>query len=286
MDTAVRYSSLFAGAERASDSLWTSLRYFSLYRIAVAALFLGLTLVYGDALSLGSHRLELFRLVAGAYLVVGIALQALVRNLRLYFSQQLTLQVAVDVLAITLLMYASGGIRSGLGVMLMISLAGAALVSRGTLMLFYAAIASIAVLLEQSYWVLVFDFNTANFVQPGLLSIGYFATALITNQLAQRLITKERVARQRGTDLANQLRINQLVLQDVQDGVMVVDANGLVRQHNPQVAAILGRPAPELGQIEEYSADLERHLAVNRVGLDDPDVQEATFFRHDGKPAV
>jgi hypothetical protein len=91
MDTAARYSSLFAGPERASDSFWTSLRYFSLYRTAVAALFLGLTLVYGDALSLGSHKLELFRFAAGAYLIVGIALQALVRSLRQYYNQQLTL---------------------------------------------------------------------------------------------------------------------------------------------------------------------------------------------------
>jgi two-component system sensor histidine kinase PilS (NtrC family) len=124
------------------------------------------------------------------------------------------------------------------------------MVSRGKLMLFYAAIASIAVLLEQSYWVLVHDASTANFLQPGLMSIGYFATALITNQLAQRLIMNERVARQRGTDLANQLRINQLVIQDVQDGVLVVDANGLVRQHNRRVAILLGHEPPELAQIE------------------------------------
>src|SRR3989304_2304828 len=84
----------------------------------------------------------------------------------------------------------------------LVSLAGAALVSRGTLMLFYAALASIAVLLEQAYWVLVFDAGTATFLQPGLLSIGYFATALITNRLARRLIMNERVARQRGADPA------------------------------------------------------------------------------------
>src|SRR5438045_5971755 len=106
--------------------------------------------------------------------------------------------------------------------MLLISLAGAALVSRGTLTLFYAALASIAVLLEQSYWVLVQDSSTANYVQPGLLSIGYFATALITNRLARRLILNERLAQQRGADLADQLRINRLIIRDVQDGVLDV----------------------------------------------------------------
>jgi two-component system sensor histidine kinase PilS (NtrC family) len=37
-----------------------------------------------------------------------------------------------DIVVVTLLMFSSSGIRSGLGVMLLISLAGAALVSRGS----------------------------------------------------------------------------------------------------------------------------------------------------------
>ena len=97
-------------------------------------------------------------------------------------------------------------------------------------------------------------------MQPGLLSIGYFATALITNQLARRVIRQERVMRQRSVDLSNQLRISQLVIQDMQDAVLVVDGNGLVRQHNPQVSLLLGWQAPELDQIENYSPEIARAL--------------------------
>lgn len=239
-----------------ADSFWVSLRYFNFYRIAVAAVFLLAVLIYGDAINLGSRNLGLFIYTSVLYLALAVVFHVALRKLPEYFNLQLTLQVVSDIVAVVLLMNASSGIRSGLGVMLLISLAGAALVSRGTLMFFYAALASIAVLLEQAYWVLVHDSSTADFLQPGLLSIGYFATALITNQLAQRLIMNERVARQRGADLANQLRINQLVIQDVQDGVLIVDANGLVHRHNRQVTALLGREAPELGQIEEYSEEL------------------------------
>jgi two-component system sensor histidine kinase PilS (NtrC family) len=188
------------------------------------------------------------------------------RKWPILFNVQLSLHVIVDIAVLVVMMYASSGFRSGIGVMLLISLAGAALVSRGALMLFYAALASIALLLEQSYWVLVHDASTANFLQPGLLSIGYFATALITNQLALRVIVNERVARQRGADLANQLRINQLVIRDVQDGVLVVDSNGLVRQQNPAVSVLLGRPAPELDQIEVYLPELAAKLQAWKDG--------------------
>jgi two-component system sensor histidine kinase PilS (NtrC family) len=129
VDTAARYSALFIDPQPTAESFWTSLRYFNLYRVAVAALFLGLTVVYDDALNLGAHQLAFFRFVAAAYLFAAIALHAVLRNLHRYFNEQLTLHVGIDVLAISLLMYASGGIRSGLGVMILISLTGAAVVA-------------------------------------------------------------------------------------------------------------------------------------------------------------
>lgn len=250
----------------ATASFWESLRYFNLYRAAVAAVFLVGDRIDPEMLNLGSQDPRMFVYTNSAYLALAVVFHLVLRRWRVYFNAQLTLQVVTDIVALTLLMHASGGLRSGLGVMPLVSLAGAALVSRGTLMLFYAALASIAVLLEQAYWVLVFDAGTATFLPPGLLSIGYFATALITNRLAQRLITNERLVRQRGEDLANQLRINELVIQDVQDGVLVVDSNGLVRQQNRQLTVLLGRPAPELDQIERYSSELASQLEAWRAG--------------------
>jgi two-component system sensor histidine kinase PilS (NtrC family) len=248
------------------DSFWVSLRYFNIYRILLSAVFLSTVLIFGDSLNFGSHDLALFKYVSGAYLLLAIVYQLLLERMRSYFNFQLSLHVITDIVASVLLMNASDGFRSGLGVMLLIPLAAAALVSRGALMLFYAALASIAILLEESYWILAYDHSTANFVQPGLLSIGYFATALITNQLAQRVIRQERVMRQRSIDLSNQLRINQLVIQDMQDAVMVVDGNGLVRQHNPQVSLLLGWQAQELDQIENYSSEIARLLQRWRSG--------------------
>jgi len=247
-----------------AESFWASLRYFNYYRIAVATLALMVVVIFHDSLNLGSHDIRLFAYVSLIYSVFAIGFQVAMTKWKSWFNAQLTVQVLTDIFAIALLMYASSGFKSGLGVMLLISLAGAALVSRGTLMLFYAAMASIAVLVEQTYWVLVHDQASTSYLQPGLLSIGFFATALITNQLAQRLIRNERVVRLRGADLANQLRINQLVIQDVQVGVMVVDANGLVRLHNRQVVEMLGENVPELDQIERYSTELSRHLQVWR----------------------
>jgi len=226
--------------ERPAESYWISLRYFNLYRILVAGLFLGTTIVYEDSLNLGSQNLELFRYVSAGYVFVGIMLHGVLRNLRDRFDLQLSIHVCVDIVAIALLMYASGGIRSGLGVMLLIALTGAALLARRRFAFLYAALASIALLLEQSYWVLVHDAQTANYLQPGLLSMGFFAVAGVTSWLAQRVAANERLARQRGRELETQMRVNQLVIEDITDGVMVLDRDGRVVQHNPQAKRLLG----------------------------------------------
>ncbi len=253
-------------AHRVTDSFWMSLRYFNGYRILIAALFLTLALLYGDTLGFGNHNPRLFAVVGTAYLLIAIGFHVVLERFPRQFDAQLTTHFCTDVVATTLLMYASGGFRSGLAVMLLISIAAASLVSRRRhLMFFYAALASIGVLAEQSIWVVAYDESSSGFLPPALISMGYFATALITNQLAQRVTANERVARERGIDLANQLRINQLVIQDVQDGVLVVDANGLVRSHNPRVEALLGRPELERGQIEAYSVGLASALAEWRA---------------------
>jgi two-component system sensor histidine kinase PilS (NtrC family) len=240
MSVAPGYSGLFAREAGTPESFWIALRYFNLYRIALAALFLGLTLVYGDALNLGAHRLDLFRSTAAAYLVLAVMAHSVLRHVHLQFLLQLSLHVVLDVAALTVLMYASGGLRSGLGAMLLISLIGAALLAPRRLALGYAALAAIALLLEQSVWVLRFDAPEASFVQPGLLAIGCFASAGVTGWLVQRVSASERLARQRERELALQMRVNQLVIEDMQDGVLVLDAAGRVLQHNPSALRLLG----------------------------------------------
>lgn len=241
MEASVRYPELFLPPEeRIPESFWISLRYFNLYRIALAGVFLVTALVYEDGASFGTHSLELFRYLAAGYLFFGIVFHGVLRDLRDKFELQLTLHACLDIVTITLLMYASGGMRSGLGVMLLVSLIGAAIVAPRRLTFLYAALATIALLLEQSYWVLEHDAPSASFVQPGLLAIGYFVAAGVTSWLAARVAANERLARQRGRELAAQTRVNQLVIEDMNEGVLVLDRGGRVLQHNPQAQQLLG----------------------------------------------
>jgi two-component system sensor histidine kinase PilS (NtrC family) len=272
MEASVRYPELFLPPEeRIPESFWISLRYFNLYRIVLAAVFLGTAFVYDEAINLGAHKLDLFRYIAAGYLFFGVVFHGVLRDLRERFELQLTLHVCLDIVATTLLMYASGGIRSGLGVMLLISLTGAAIVAPRRLTFLYAALATIALLLEQTYWVLEHDAPTGAFLQPGLLAIGYFATAGVTSWLAARVAANERLARQRGRELAIQTRVNQLVIEDMNEGVLVLDRAGRVVQHNPQVQQLLGTAsllgASITGLVPGFSGSAEIEVAGRNIRL-------------------
>ena len=243
------------------DSHWRSLYYFNGYRLVVALLLLTVTAVFGNSLTFGSMDFELFVYVAAGYVMFSVLCFLLIAS-RQHFHVQLGLQVGADILFIVVLMFASGGISSGLGLLLLSGPAAAGLISRGRLTLFYAALASIAILLEQTMQVLFYQAPTTQYVQAGLLSIGYFTTAWVAHTLAKYLVATERLAAQREIDLASMAEVSQLVIQDMQDGVLVVDEHGVIRQYNARAEQMLGVPRRQAGQmtLHEYSPQLARRL--------------------------
>jgi two-component system, NtrC family, sensor histidine kinase PilS len=224
----------------APDTMWRSIYFFNLYRLTLSGLFVFLVSIFGDALSLGSSAPSLFFRTSLVYIVMTLISLLTIKLRRPRFDVQLAFQVGTDIVCITVLSHASGGIQSGLGVLLLVSLTATGLISRGKITLFFAALASIAVLLQHSYAVLTQDAVVAQYVQAGLLSTAYFAVAWLAHTMAKYASASENLAALRGVDLANMAETNRLVIQDMPDGVLVVNESGMVKQYNPGVERLLG----------------------------------------------
>lgn len=224
-----------------SQDMWRSLYFFNLYRLLLAGMLLTLVVILGDVLQLGTRNHDLFVRAGLAYLILVLAALPLMRLRNPKFTTQLAFQMGVDIVCITVMSYASGGAQSNLGMLLLVSLASAGLVCRGKITLFFAALASIAVLLEHSYSVLVYDDPIGLYMQAGLLSIAFFAVAWLTHRLSKYAVASEKLAALRGVDLSNLAEANRLVIQDMADGVLLVDERSIVRQYNPSAERLLGR---------------------------------------------
>ncbi|MHB1237809.1 MAG: sensor histidine kinase, partial [Gallionella sp.] len=159
------------------------------------------------------------------------------------FTWQLAMQIGVDIAGLSVLSYASGGIKSNVDLLLLVSLAAAGLISRGKITLFFASLASMAVLLEHSYAVLHDDADGAQYVQVGLLCMAYFAVAWLAHTLAKYAVDSQQLAQRRGRDLVSLSEANRLVMRDMQDGVLVVDGLGGIMQMNLRAERLLRRIA-------------------------------------------
>lgn len=244
-----------------SDTHWKSLRYFNAYRVCIACLLLISSLLHPSSFTmLSPDRGGQQALVSCLYLLATFFPLVALRNYRRKFNWQLTAHVLVDVLVFTLLMHSGGGLRSGLGAMLLVTLAGAGLVGQGRLVLFYAAIATLSVLFEQVYRALEADFEMVDFFQAGLFSAGFFGVAITARLLARRVIVNEELARKRGIDLKNQMLVSQRVIEEMQDGVLVLSRDGLVKQHNPRAEVLLGLSDPAERKLVNYSTELARQF--------------------------
>ncbi len=255
-----------ATATESPDFRWRSLHWFNLYRLAVSSFFLASVFLYRG--TLGSQEPALFLGASSLYWILSIAFLGAQDRLKRQGDLYLSVTVLTDIVILALLMYANGGYRSGITFLILVVLAGGALVGQGRLVFFYAAIGAIALLLEQGFRVLSQGGDAAEFTQVGFTSIGFFAITLLMRLLARRVLENESLARQRGIDLAKQERVNELVIRDMQDGVLVVDGSGRVRQCNPQALRLLGVLDGEESALVRYSPELA--LCVAGVGEDLP----------------
>lgn len=213
----------------------TSLRYLNFFRLILAGLFL----VAGHELGLGKESPRLYHAVAFAYLGAVLALGFPDAVRRFGFERTVALQVVVDVLALSLIMWVSGGYRSGIPALIMVLLAGAGLIVEGRMVLFTAAIATLAVLIENT-WRYVGGGQSVDFLQVGIFCAGFFAIALVARLLALRAKANASLAAERGVALAKQQAVNEHIIRDMRDGVIVVDARGCILHANPQAVDLLG----------------------------------------------
>ncbi len=259
-----------------TDAYWRPMRYFNLYRLFIACCLVAAHFIVRDQDWWQLYGTTPYFRLSLIYLAftLGTTLMSEFQHTR--FDRQVSLQAIGDILLIVMLMHAAGGAKSGLGLLLVIAIVGAALVSQGRLALFYASIASIALLLEQSTQVLSGNDRYDDYSQSVMLSLSCFATAWLAYTLAKRMRQSEALASQRGIDLENLSQVNQLIIQDMQDGVLVVDEQFILRHHNGRAEELLGvdpstctdttleKCAPEVAMLMRNWIERE---AENRSGI-------------------
>lgn len=253
--------------ERADRNTWQPLRFLNLYRLVLGAVFVALFNFGRDIPALGKSDPALFYWVSVAYVIFALAAIAASAVKRPPFVVQVYIQTGADILALTLLMHASGGIDSGLGMLFVVSIAGASMLTKGRTAGLFAALATLAILSEQLYAHFNDTYQLTSYPRAGMLGATIFATAILAHVLAHRIRESEALAARRGVDLANMAKLTEFVIQHLPDGVVVVDSEQRIRLMNSAAWELLGRPSTsDHRTLESVSPELARHLERWRYG--------------------
>jgi len=251
-------SSREAMMQRAIDEpelTWRVLVTLNMFRVLIALVLLGLFFASPSPRFFGASYPTLFAATAAAYLVFAALSAALLRQRLATVVTIGYLQLLVDIVAIVLLMHASGGLASGLGGLLVVFVGAASLVLPFQYAAIPAAIATFAILGEQTYSLFSSLEPTTNFPAAGVLCAIIFAIALAAQPLARRIQASEALARKFGIDLQNISELNEYIVQHLRESIIVVDADDTVRLINSSATQLLGTSDPLPGSPLRVASD-------------------------------
>lgn len=219
---------------------WKPLYLLNIYRLIIIIVFLTSFMADVAPSFLGRYDGRLFLVTGWFYFGFALFCIISIRYQRPPFQIQVLVQVLGDIVAIMLLMHASGGIESGMGMLLVVVIAGGSLLTPGRTALFFAAIASLAVLFHVSLADIYFWFSNTSYTHAGMLGIAFFSTAFLSFFLARRTRASELLAQQRGVRIQYLAQLNEQIVQHIQSGIIVVDVIGRIRLFNEAARRLLG----------------------------------------------
>lgn len=263
-----------------------TVRLVGIFRLLAALLMLAIALGYRETVLPGARDPQL--LIPGAllYAIVAAILLGLLWQPRTLLRAVVIAALVVDILAITVLMHASGGVTSGIGGLLVVFVGAASLHLPGRHAFLGAAVAALAVLGEQSFGFLAQGAPLGDFVPAGVLGLIIFIIASAAYPLARQIEESEALARQRGIDLADLAQLNDYVIQNLRESIVVVDERHRIRLINQSAAEHLGIARREAGQsLASVAPHLDRLLRDwRRQG--NPLLQPPPFGSADGTTRI
>lgn len=161
------------------------------------------------------------------------------RRLGQTFELQWLYTIGADVMVFSVLQFFQGS-SINYTPLLALPVLLAAILGTQRLALGTAASITLLLLAHEGWLALHFASDAApHFIQAALTGVGSFAIAILAHQLSARLASQEQRARRNQVAAYIQQQVNELVIESLSDGVLVLDAYGTVHAANPAASHML-----------------------------------------------
>lgn len=240
-----------------AQQAWLLLKVFLAYRLILAGLFIALFYNYADSSLFGTYDSRLFIYSSQSYLVLSIISGICIFWRLTAYATQAQWLILTDILILTLIMHASGGVNSGMGALLAVSIAAGGLLIGGRCAMFFAALASLAVLAEQVFADYMHSFNSNSYANAGMLGASFFTIALLSYILAKRSEQILQLADQQKITITKLEDLNKYIIQHLQSGIVIANKQQDIQMAN-EAALRLANLSALPAKLGDISGDLAK----------------------------
>jgi two-component system sensor histidine kinase PilS (NtrC family) len=178
-----------------------------------------------------------------------------------HFTLQVYLHVVINIAFLSTLVHLSGGIESGLGMLIAIDTMSAAILLKTPKSLWVSVFACIFVVFES---LMIHPFNLhpiQHWTHLGLLSILFLASGLIGYYLSKKIKEGEKKVEASIRGLENMAQLNEMIIEQLHMGIIVVDKQEKVYLFNQSAWHYLGMPiAGQYYDLKTISPQLSEQL--------------------------
>src|SRR5690349_13306956 len=231
----------FAAAPPARrDLAWRVIGLVNLYRLLIPPSVYAIYAFAGSSTLIGGAWPELFLWTCIVYFTAGVAIVIGGRRLLPNLRATTFVHAMVDAFGISLLIFSSGGVASGLGILFVVPVGAMALLADSRDAFVLAALAALALLAQQIAGHVTGTASVSDYTASGILGGIVFLVALLAWPVAKRLRDTEATVRRQQVDLANLAQLSQYIVQHLRESIVVVDHENRIRLINESAAVLLG----------------------------------------------
>jgi two-component system sensor histidine kinase PilS (NtrC family) len=259
---------------------WLLLKVYFIYRLILAILFISLYYGHIAPSVLGSFNSNLYHTISELFLLLTLISGYLIRSRLTAYSFQAQFILVSDIFLLTLIMHASGGIKSGIGILLAVSVASSGVTIGGRCAMFYAAIASIVVLTDEIYLDMTNSFETTSYAYAGMHGAAFLTIALLSYVLAKRSEGFLELATLHQQTIANLEELNHYIIQHLQTGIIITNRKQKVQLANATALKMLNLVEKPLSlsdislRLSEDFSDWLLHKELDQTLLKSPNHNE------------
>ncbi|MES1190550.1 MAG: HAMP domain-containing sensor histidine kinase [Steroidobacter sp.] len=214
---------------------WRILLLLNFYRVLMVVV-LGTLFFALSSSPIGQQHSALFLATLGGYALFAAAVFSSIKSHWPGLHLQAVTHVLVDLIVISILTFASGGLASGLPSLMVLPLTAVSLILSQRFALLLAASATLGVLAQQFTASLKGFDSTADTTAAGLFGALCFLLALGASYAARRMRENEALLKQREVDIANLAELNEFIVQHLRESILVIDAQDRIRLINESAA--------------------------------------------------